>query len=138
MSGVVPMKFGKWMLIAMLGYAAFDAVFVVLAAIALRLAMRDLWMPFVLFLCSGLIGVSLVYWALRDRPKSLAIRFALAIFFYLVLFIPALAFSAGKLQIVAWPLVRDFAPWIFPGAAACSVLVYLRARRQVKNTQFRS
>ena len=116
---------------ALLGYAAFDAVFVTFAGLALNLAIRDLWFAFVLFLYCGLIGVSLVYWARRsrERPKSFAMRLSFAMFSYLVLFMLALEFSAFRSHLLKEHLLMNLTPWILPTSLGFSVLIYMRVRR---------
>ena len=127
-----PMTFGRWTSLALIPWAGGQAVFVALVGVALNLPIRTLLLPYLLLVWCGYVGVVLIYWArqLYDRPRSCAIRFALAIFFFLNLYMSVLLLSAVKVAILsAGSALNGYGPFILPGSALSAIAVYWRARR---------
>jgi hypothetical protein len=87
-----------------------------------------------IFYC-GFIASALLYWTRQsfDRPKSFAVRFALTIFFYMVLFMFVVAYSAAGAGILSQSTVlNDYAPFICLGAAITATTVYFMARKKLE------
>jgi asparagine N-glycosylation enzyme membrane subunit Stt3 len=130
-----PIKFAKFMFLFLATYCVFAAAFVGLAGQFLSLAFRSLLMPFVMILGCGLVLSLLIYWVRQsyEQRKSVATRFALAIFFYLQLFAFVVGFGAARVGIVSWStMLHDYVPLLVPGAAISSVVVYSSTRRRLK------
>lgn len=129
------MTFGRWMTVSLTTWAVGQAVFVALAGVVLNLAIRAWLLPYKLLFCCGFAGMALIYWARQSyhRPKPYALRFALAIFFFWNLYMGALLISTVKVAILssrdAW---TEYAPYIVPGSALGSIIVYVKMRKRFK------
>src|SRR6185312_1847615 len=131
----ISMSFVKWTSIYFAGWAACQAVFLALVALILDVRIRSLGVPYLLLLWCGYVGAVLIYWARQsyERPKSGAIRFAVAIFGYLTLYMGILVFSAYRLHLLSLgAALYDYGPDIVPGAALGSIVVYVMARRRLE------
>lgn len=141
MPGPRPMNFGRWMSIALITYAAMDAIFVGLGGLALNLSFRSLWLPFGMFFLVGVLLTVLLYWTRQsyDRPKSCAMRLAFTIFSCSLTFMLALVFSAMRLSILSQSTaLNDYAPYALPGSLVAATVVYLMARKKLQAMQLRS
>ena len=87
----------------MVGQAVFAASVVRFAGLALGLPVHRLLVPFLLLLYCGLVLSPFVYSArlARERPKSCALRFGIAIFSYLTVSTMALTFGAIKAGVLS-------------------------------------
>ena len=131
----ISMSFVKWTSIYFAGWAACQAVFLALVALILDVRIRSLGVPYLLLLWCGYVGAVLIYWARQsyERPKFGAIRFAVAIFGYLTLYMGVLVFSAYRLRLLSLEAaLYDYGPYILPGAALTSIVVYVMARRRLE------
>jgi glucan phosphoethanolaminetransferase (alkaline phosphatase superfamily) len=127
--------FWRWTSLFLVSYAAGHAILVVIAGQALRLQTRSLLIPYLLLLCCGFVGASLIYWARQsyERPRSGAIRFALAIFLFMNLYMGLLLVSAAKLDILSSSnALNGYAPYILPTSTLASLVVYVTARRRLE------
>lgn len=130
-----PFTFWRWTSLFLVSYGVGQAILVVLAGLVLNLRTRGLLLPYLLLLWCGFVGASLIYWARQsyDRPKSGAIRFALAIFLFLNGYMGALLLSAVKLAILSTSsALNEYAPYILPTSALGSLVVYLMMRRRLE------
>src|SRR6185312_13745820 len=130
-----PFTFWRWTFLFLVPYGAGHAILVVLAGLALSLRIQSLLLPYLLLLWCGFVGASLIYWARQsyERPKSGAIRFAVAIFGYLTLYMGVLVFSAYRLHLLSpGAALYDYGPDIVPGATLGSIVVYVMARRRLE------
>jgi hypothetical protein len=135
-----PMSFVRWTSIFFAGYASLEGITLGLAALALNRSFRSLSLPFAMQLCVGLLAGSLIYWARLsyDRPKSGALRFAFAIFFSLLLFMPALGLSVVRLGLVSSRTIwNNYAMAILPGSAIAAFLTYRPVRKRLENAKYK-
>jgi len=133
-----PFTFWRWTSLFLASYGVGHGILVVLVGLVLSLRIRNLLLPYLLLLWCGFIGASLIYWARQsyDQPKSGAIRFALAIFLFLNVYMGALLFSAAKLAILSTgSALNDYAPYILPTSALGSVAVYLNGASAARSRQ---
>lgn len=132
--GWTPFTFWRWTSLFLVSYGLGQAILIVLAGVALDLRIQRLLLPFLLLLWCGFIGASLTYWARQsyERPKC-AIRFAVAIFLFLNLYMGVLVFSAYKVHLLSRDsALYDYGPYVLPGAALTSIVVYIMARRRLQ------
>jgi hypothetical protein len=89
-------NFGLLLAVTFGGHAFAMAIFVGLAGLILRISLGSLWMPCIALLAAGLVLAPFLYWArlARDRPKTRAFRFAIAMFAYGDVLTAALLFGA--------------------------------------------
>ncbi len=130
-----PFTFWRWTSLFLLPYGVAHAIFIVLAGLALSLRIRSLVLPYSLLLWCGFVGASLIYWARQsyERPKSGAIRFALAIFLFMNLYMGIVLLSVVKLAILSSSsALNGYAPYILPSTALGSLVVYVMARRRLE------
>jgi hypothetical protein len=130
-----PFTFWRWTSLFLASYGIGHAILVVLLGLALGLRARSLLLPYLLLLWCGFVGSCLIYWARRsyERPKSGAIRFALAVFLFLNLYLGALLLSAVKLAILSTgSALSDYAPYILLTSALGSAALYLMARMRLE------
>jgi hypothetical protein len=130
-----PFTFWRWTSLFLASYGVGNAILVVLVGLALGLRMRSLLLPYLLLLWCGFVGASLIYWARQsyERPRSGAIRFTLAIFFLLNLYMGVLVFSAYRLGLLTQEeALYGYAPYILPGAVVACIAVYFTARRRLE------
>lgn len=133
--GPGPMGFVKWTSIFGLGWAACQAFFLFLVALALGLRIRGLGVSYLLLAWSGYVGGILIYWAhlSYERPRLGATRLAVAIFFFMNLYMGALVFGAYDAKLLNQEAaLYGYAPYILPTAALGSVAVYLMARHRLE------
>jgi hypothetical protein len=131
----IPFTFWRWTSLFLASYGVGQGILVALAGLALSLRTRSLLLPYLLLLWCGFVGAPLIYWARQsyDRPKSGAMRFALAIFLFLNVYMGVLLFSAVKLAMLSTSsALSDYAPYILPTSALGSVAVYVMARRRLE------
>lgn len=131
----VSMGFVRWTTIYFAGWAACQAVFLAFVALALDVRIRSLGLPYLLLVWCGYAGGVLIYWG-RQRPvqsMSAPVRFALAIFLFMNLYMGALVFGAYRIDLLSREAaLYGYAPYILPGAALTSILVYFMARRRLE------
>ena len=130
-----PFTFWRWTSLFLVSYGVGHAILVVLLGLALGLRIQSLLLPYLLLLWCGFVGASLIYWARQsyERPKAGAIRFALAIFFFMNLYMGALLLSAVKLAILSSnSALNGYAPDILPMSALGALVVYVMARRRLE------
>jgi len=130
-----PFSFWRWTVLFLVPYGIGHAILVVLVGLALSLRMQSLLLPYLLLLWCGFVSASLIYWARQsyERPKSGAIRFTVAIFLLLNLYMGILVFSAYWLHLLSQEAaLLDYGPYILPGAAFASVAVYFMARQRLE------
>ncbi len=133
-------KFGIFMAVTFGGHAIGMAIFVGLAGLIMRIPTRSLLVPYTALLYCGLILSPLLYWARlsRERPKSCAIRFGIAIFFYLQVLTLALGFGTIRLHILSQAeAVSDFGLVVLPLSAFAFAASYVIVRQTLKAPQSR-
>lgn len=132
----VPFTFWRWTSRFLVSYGVAHVILVAFVRLALGLEARSLLLSYFLLLCCGFGGGSLIYWARQsyERPKSGAIRFALAIFLYMNLYMCVLLFSVVKVAMLSISsALNDYAPYILPTSALGSLVVYVIARRRLES-----
>jgi glucan phosphoethanolaminetransferase (alkaline phosphatase superfamily) len=112
-------------------------ILVTIAALVLNLNRgARIWLAIYLaLLACGFVASVLIYCSRQsyDRPKSGAIRFALAIFLFLNLYMGVLLVSAVRLGILlSGNALSSYAPYILPTSILGSTVVYLVARRSLE------
>ena len=131
-------NFGIWTGVIFVGHAIGMAIFIGLAGLILSIPARRLLVPYTTLAYCGLVLSPLLYWArlARERPKSCAVRFGIAMFLYLQVLMLALGLGAIRLGIVSQAAaLNDYAPFMIPFSALASVLVYIAARQMLKAPQ---
>lgn len=132
---VNPSSFWRWISLFLVSYGIGQAIFVALVGLALRRQAQNLFVSYILLLWCGFIGGCLIYWARQSygRAKSGAIRFALAIFVLLDLYMGVLVYGAYILRLLTKEAAIDgYAPYILPVAVIASVLVYFMSRQRLQ------
>jgi len=127
-----------WIAVILFGNAAGAAIFVAMAGVELDLPIRRLWIPYAALFDCGLVLAPLLYWAAlsRERPKSCAIRSAIAMFLYIQTVMLALGFSTIKLGILSRNQIIDgYAPFMEAFSVIASILIYTVARRMLRAHQ---
>ena len=130
--------FGIFIAVVFGGHAVGMAIFVGLIGLILGIPVRNLLVPYTTLVYCGLVLSPLLYWVrlARERPKSCALRFAVAMFFYLQIVVLALGFSTIKLHILSHAeAVRDFGLLIIPLSVFMFAASYLVVRHTVKGTK---
>ena len=130
-----PFTFWRWTSLFLLSWGVGQGILVVLEGLILSLRARSLLLPYLLLLGCGFVGAALIYWARRsyDQPRSGAIRFTLATFLLLNLYMGVLVFSAYRLRLLSREAaLYDYGRYILPVAALASVGVYAMARRRLE------
>jgi len=133
-------NFGLWTVVIFIGHALGMGIFVGFAGLLLGIPARRLLVPYTTLVYCGLALSPLLYWArlARERPKSCAIRFGIAIFLYLQVLMLALGFGTIRLGILSQAeVLNTYAPFMVLFSALVSVLIYLAARQMLKNPQWR-
>jgi len=123
------------MSIALAVYSVGLSIVLGFLGLALNLSARSLILPYGMLLYSLLALAAFLYWARTayERPKACALRLASAIFFSLLLFLLALAYSVVRVGLLPLrSILYYFAPCILPGSALTSLLVYVLARRRLE------
>lgn len=131
-------KFGTWTAVIFVGHAIGMAIFVGLAGVILSVPIRRLVVPYTTLVYCGLVLAPLLYWARlsRERPKSCAIRFGIAMFFYLQVLMLALGFGTIRLGILSLAAaINDYALPMVVFSVLASALLYLVARQMLKVPQ---
>lgn len=131
-------SFGTWTAVIFIGHAVGMAIFVALAGIIMSLPARRLLVPYTALVYCGLVLAPLLYWARlsRERPKSCAIRFGIAMFLYLQILIFAIGYGTIRLGMLSvGAAVRDYGPSMVVFSVLASVLLYLVARHMLKVPQ---
>jgi len=126
--------FAKWLLVFLSTYALTDALLVGLVGTALGIAMGHLVISFLLLMVAGAVASALVYWArkVRDEPRLWALRFAVSVFVFFVLFMSAVMFSAAQDGFLPRAdLLSHFILLVLPGSMIGSVSVYIVVRIQL-------
>ena len=128
-----PVRPGTFMAAVFGGNALGMSIFVaILGHVILGIPARSLLLPYITLLYCGLLLAPSLYWARlsQERPKSCALRFAIAMIFYLQAVTLALGFSAIKLNIMSLAeAVSDFGPLIVPLSALMFASSYLVVRQ---------
>ena len=130
-----PFTFWRWTSLFLVSYGIGHAVLVVLVGLALSLRLRSLLVPYSILLCCGFAGAALIYWARQsyERPRPGSIRFALAIFLLLNMYMGTLLFGAVKVAVLTTSTaLNDYGPYILPTSVLGSVAVYIMARRRLE------
>jgi hypothetical protein len=128
-------NFGTWTVVIFIAHAIGMSIFVGLAGVILSIPARRLLVPYIVLVCCGLVLSPLLYWARlsRERPKSCATRFGIAIFLYLQVLMLALGFGTITLGILSRSAaLNDYAPFMIPFSVLVSVLVYVVTRQMLK------
>jgi hypothetical protein len=131
-------NFGIWTAVIFVGHAIGMAIFIGLAGLILGIPARRLLVPYTTLLYCGLVLSPLLYWARlsRERPKSCAIRFGIAMFLYLQVLMLALGFGTIRLGILSQATaLNDYAPFMVPFSVLASILLYVVARQMLKAPQ---
>jgi len=116
----------------MVGQAVFAASVVGFAGLALGLPVHRLLVPFLLLLYCGLVLSPFVYSArlARERPKSCALRFGIAIFSYLTVSAMALTFGAIKAGVLSpAKAMHTYLPFVLPISVFGGVITYFVGRK---------
>ena len=116
----------------MVGQAVFAASVVGFAGLALGLPVHRLLVPFLLLLYCGLVLSPFVYSArlARERPKSCALRFGIAIFSYLTVSAMALTFGAIKAGVLSpAEAMHTYLPFVLPISVFGGVITYFVGRQ---------
>jgi hypothetical protein len=133
-------NFGLWTVVIFVGHAIGMAIFIGLAGILLSIPARSLLGPYTTLVYCGLVLSPLLYWArlARERPKSCAIRFGIAMFLYLQVPMLALGFGTIRLGILSQAeVLNGYAPFMVSFSALVSFLIYIAARQMLKSPQSR-
>lgn len=131
-------NFGVWTAVIFIGHAIGMAIFVGLAGVILSVPIRRLVVPYTTLVYCGLVLAPLLYWARlsRERPRSCAIRFGIAMFLYLQVLMLALGFGTIRLGILSLAAaINDYALPMVVFSVLASALLYLVARRMLKAPQ---
>lgn len=131
-------NFGLFTVTVFVGHCIGAAIFIGMAGIALDIPGRKLWAPYVALVCCGLVLSPLLYWArlARERPKTCAIRFGIAMFLYLQVVIVALGFSTIRLGILSLTTaINDYALFMLFLSVFASIMSYGIARQTLKIPQ---
>lgn len=131
-------RFGTWMIVTFSGHALGLAIFTGLVGLAWGIPPGKLLVPYAMLAYCGLVLCPLLYWARlsRNRPKSCAIRFAIAMFLYLQTLMLALGFGAIRLGILTKADAIDgYGPFMLPFSAFAAVLVYFVVRQMFTDLQ---
>lgn len=123
-------NFGIWTSIIFVGHAIGMAIFIALAGLVLNIPAHRLLVPYTTLLYCGLVLSPLLYWARlsRERPRSCALRFGIAMFLYLQVLMLALGFSTIRLGILSRATaLNDYAPFMVPFSMLVSALLYIVA-----------
>lgn len=127
----------RWISIFFGGWAIFEGIFIALVGLTLKCPIRSLWRPYLLLLWCGLVGGPLIYRARHSHhatPKSGALRFALAIFAFLNLYMGALLLSAVSVGIMSnGSALYEYAPYILLTSILGSIAVYVMARQRLES-----
>ena len=132
-----PFTFWKWISLFLAAYAVGHGFLLALAGLVLNLRIRSLLLPYLLLLWCGFVCAVLTYWARQSygRPKSGAVRLALAVFLYMNLYMGALLVSVVKLGVLSrGNALYGYAPYILPGSALGSLGVYVTVRWRLEAT----
>ncbi len=124
-------SFGKIAAAVLVGYAGAAAVIAGVAGFVLNLPPRRLFIPYALFLSGGPVFAPLLYWARlsRARPKTFAIRGAIAMFVCVEAVVLATVFSAIWLGILSrTEALTEYLPFLVTAAGFVS---YLGMRQRV-------
>lgn len=129
-------NFGLLLAVTFGGHAFGMAAFVGFAGLMLRISLSRLWVPYLALLVAGLVLAPFLYWArlARDRPKTSAFRFAIAMFAYGDVLTAALLFGAVWMDVLSPPVVLyDIVPLLLPFFGLMSVLVYVVVLQMLKD-----
>lgn len=127
-----------WTLMALIAHAIGTAIFAVGAALVLSIPFRTMVLPYIALAYSGVVLGPLILWARleRERPKSCALRFTIAMFLYSQSIMLALGFGVIRLRILpVATVVNDYAPFLVFFFAICSVPAYFIARQILQPTK---
>ena len=132
--------FLRWNALFLTGYAVIHAALVVLAWLALnhRVGARIWVVLYLPLMWCGFVASVLFYWARLsyDRPKSGAIRLALASLGFFNLYLGGLLFSAVKLGFLSSDdAINSYAPYILPVSILGSVGAYMAAKETLSVSQ---
>jgi hypothetical protein len=127
-------SFGKIAAAVLVGQAGGAAIIVGVAGLVLNLPPRRLLVPYAMFLGGGLVFAPFLYWARlsRARPKTFAIRSAIAMFVCVEAVVLAGVFSAIWLDIL--PLTQGLTEDLPFLVIAAGVVMYLWMRQRVAAT----
>lgn len=130
-------NFGIWTAVILVGHAMGMAILIGIAGLILNIPARRLLVPYTTLLYCGLVLSPLLYWArlARQRPKSCAIRLAIAVFLYSQALMLALGFSAIRLDILSQKTaLNEYAPFMVPFSALASIVLYIAARQMFESS----
>ena len=132
--------FLRWNALFLTSYAVGQAALVALARLALNHKFgARIWVVLYLpLMWCGFVASVGIYWARLsyDRPKSGAIRLALAILVFLNLYLGVLLFSTVKLGFLSSDdAINNYAPYILPVSILASVAVYMAAKESLRVSQ---
>lgn len=133
--------FWRWIALFLVSYGIGQGILLAAAGLVLRRETHNLLICYGLLLWCGFIGACLIYWARQsyERPGSGAIRFGLAVFVVLDLYMGILVFGAYILRLLTKEEAIDgYAPYILPVALMASVLAYTMVRRRLEATNRRA
>lgn len=128
----------RWTSLFLLSYGLVQAILAALVGLSAGLPARALLLPYVLLLLCGFLGACLIYWARRsyDRPKSGALRLALATFLFEILYIGCLLVSAINLALLSTRnALTGYVPYVLPMCALATLVVYKAARRKLESSK---
>lgn len=117
---------------ALIAHAIGTAIFMVVATLILGLPIRTVLVPYIVLAYSGVVLGPLILWArlARERPKSCALRFTIAMFLYSQSIMMALGFGVIRLRILPLAtVVNDYAPFLVFFFALCSIPAYFVVRQ---------
>ena len=115
----------------LMGNAVGSTVFVSIAGLALGLPVRKLIVLLLLLFSCGVPLAPLIYWVrlARERPRSLATRFTLAMLLHLTVLGLALGVGATAAGVLSRAqLVNDALPCMVPSVLMGSAIAYFVAR----------
>ena len=104
LQSVIQKSFVKWTTTYVVGWAACQLVFVVVITLALKLSVQSMILPYVLLAGCGYVGGCLIYWAtqFRQASRSGPTRFAVAVFFFLTLYMGCSFLAHISLTLSHW------------------------------------
>jgi len=129
--------FGVWTLVIFCGHTLGMTVFVGLVALIGGIPIRSLFTPYVMLLYCGMVLSPLLYWVRisRDRPKTCAVRFAIAIFLYFQVFTGAVGYGAIRLRFISPTTAgHDYVP-VLVFSIVGSVLLYVIAGNMLRENK---
>jgi hypothetical protein len=131
-------NFGRFVATVCVGHAIGQAIFVGMAGIILNKPLHQLWVTYFALVCCGLVLSPLLYWSrlARERAKTCAIRFGIAMFLYSQAILVALGFSTVRLGILPLAtVIHDYALIMLFISVLASTMAYGIVRQVLKAPQ---